>query len=154
MVDPRRGMTYLRLMRPSLAETLQSAAAGFQAGDRSLVVGVLVAVAHADLDIDDAEREAIRAALSAALGAAVSDDDLSADIARGRSRMAASGGIRFAEQMGKNLAEAGRVEAGLRLAKAIAEASDGISEAEASRLEALERGGGLALSPHRRVAAQ
>ena len=137
-------------MTESLADTIARAATDFRPDHERLVVAILVAVAHADLDIDATEREGIRIGVNTALETDLDAASLDEQITDARRRIAVAGGVRFADQVGKNVAAAGMPEAGVRLAYAIAAISEGISADEQLRLDALARGTGL---PANRIAA-
>ncbi|MCA9537059.1 MAG: hypothetical protein KC593_25430 [Myxococcales bacterium] len=130
-------------MNSKLAQLIARDAAAFTPSQLRLLVNVVVVVAHADLDIDEAEREGIRLALESAIGHALESEELTQQIAGARQRIAAAGSVRFAEQVGVNLAEAKLGRAGAELAYAIAASSGGISEDERARLRAMTRGAKL-----------
>jgi len=141
-------------MDPTFAEIIALNAVAFTPLHLRLMVNVIVVVAHADLIIDDAERASIQLALEATLAHTLTPAEVSEQIDSARKRIAASGGVRFAEQVGINLEEAHLAQAGARLAYAVAAISDGVSEPERVRLRALVHGAKLSHDEAARIEAE
>lgn len=140
-------------MNSALAELIAQDAAAFTPSQLRLLVNLVVVVAHADLEIDRDEIDSIQVALSSSLGHALSDEELAEHIKGARQRIAASGSVRFAEQVGVNLADAKLSKVGARLAYALAATSGGISEDERLRLRALTHGAKLPADEVARIEA-
>jgi hypothetical protein len=141
-------------MDPTLAEIIAQNAAAFTPLHLRLMVNVVVVIAHADLIIDDAERASIQLALESTLAHTLTAAEVSEQIDSARRRIAASGGVRFAEQVGVNLEELHLTQAGARLAYAIAAISEGVSEPERLRLRALVHGAKLSSADAARIEAE
>ena len=132
-------------MPKNLAELIARTAAAFSAAQTRQLINVVVAIAHADLHIDDEERAHIQLAIETAVDHPITPEEVAEHIREARKRIAVSGGIRFAQQVGQNLREAKLGRPGAELAFAIA-ASGGISSDERLRLDALVAGAGLTKS--------
>jgi hypothetical protein len=142
-------------MDPTLAEIIAQNAAAFTPLQLRLLVNVVVVIAHADLVIDEAERASIQLALESTIAHSLTAAEVSEQIESARKRIAVSGGVRFAEQVGVNLDEAHLAQpAGVRLAYAIAAISEGVSEPERVRLRALVHGAKLSHEEAARIEAE
>jgi hypothetical protein len=141
-------------MDPTLADIISRNAAAFTPLHLRLMVNVVVVIAHADLIIDDAERASIQLALESTLAHTLSAAEVSEQIDSARKRIAASGGVRFADQVGVNLEEFKLSQAGARLAYAIAAISEGVSEPERMRLRALIHGAKISPEEAARIEAE
>lgn len=141
-------------MDPTLAEIIAQNAAAFTPLQLRLLVNVVVVIAHADLVIDEAERASIQLALESTIAHSLTAAEVSEQIESARKRIAVSGGVRFAEQVGVNLHEAHLAQPGVRLAYAVAAISEGVSEPERVRLRALVHGAKLSHEEAARIEAE
>jgi tellurite resistance protein len=138
-------------MDSKLAALIAQDATAFTPQHLRLLVNVVVVIAHADLEIDDDERQSIQLALESSVGHALSAEEVAQQVESARKRISASGSVRFAEQVGVNLREAKLTPVGVRLAYSLAAISGGISEAELARLRALTHGAQLSRDELARV---
>lgn len=99
-----------------------------------------VLLALADGEIDEAETAALGETLAAAFGGKLADIVIRALIEETAEQIRAEGAESRARALGSALSSAGARDAGLRIARAIAESSEGVSGEEAALLELLAAG--------------
>ncbi len=101
---------------------------------------MLVAVANGV--IDAAERAALAGALEAVMGSTVAPPVVRHLIRESRNHIQAEGIEARARAIGRALAARGAADEGLRLALAVAFASEGLGEAERERIEVMAKAAG------------
>jgi tellurite resistance protein len=97
-------------------------------------IDLAVLVAIADGTIDKAERAALDESIAAIMGGAVAAPVARHLVGESKRQIAAEGIQPRAQAIGASLAKHGAVAEGLRLALAVAYASDGLSEEERARI--------------------
>jgi tellurite resistance protein len=125
--------------------------ARFPAGDAGpmTVVDLAVLVAAADGEIDVAEMSAVEATIAAVTGQRLAAPVVGRLVTNSCAQIRARGAEACARTIGEALAARGAAEDGLRLALAVAMASNGLSAVERERIEQLARAAGV---PAARVA--
>jgi tellurite resistance protein len=126
----------------SLMDALQ---AKLGEGDEAAVAAVdlAVLVAMADGAIDTAERAALASSLEAVMGAAVAPPVVRYLVRESRNQIEVAGANARARAIGRQLAERGAADEGLRLALAIAFASDGLSDPEREIIARVAKAAGV-----------
>jgi tellurite resistance protein len=122
---------------PSIRPLVAALRARFDSSDEGLnaVVDLTVLVALADGTIDEAEMAALAESIGTLVGGML-DPRMSRHVIReSRAKIEAAGVEARAKAIGASLAAHGAAAEGVRLALAIAMASDGISEVERARVE-------------------
>lgn len=130
----------------SLSVRIAPLLSSFQKGDLEILVDLVVLVAYADGDIDDNELDSLRGALETMFQSPLSLLVVNTLIGSAVDEIKAAGGDAFASQIGKELAEHGKSEDGLRLAFTIAMSSGGVSGDERERIVLLAEAAGVSES--------
>jgi tellurite resistance protein len=120
--------------------------AHFPAGDEAFitVVDLAVLVALADGRIDGAEMEALAESIEAMVGARLDAPLIGHLVTESRAQIRAVGPEACARAIGAVLAAHGAAEEGLRLALAVAWASEDVSAVELERIEQVAQAAGVA----------
>jgi len=129
---------------PTLRSAIDALCACFQENDRGLthVVDLAVLVASADDRIDDAEMGALTRLLESIMGSALDRSVIRYFVNTSVKQIRSVGAEARARAIGELLAQQGAVDEGLRLAFAIAAASEGISSDERARIDLVARAAG------------
>ena len=130
---------------PSIPPLASALRARFDSSDEGLnaVVDLAVLVALADGKIDEAEMAALAESIGALVGGML-DPRMSRHVIRESRRKIEDTGVEArAKAIGVSLAAHGAVEEGVRLALAIAMASDGVCDAERARVEIVATAAGV-----------
>jgi tellurite resistance protein len=106
-------------------------------------IDLAVLVATADGSIDAAERAALAASLEAVMGATVTPQVVRHLVRESRNQIEVAGANARARAIGRQLAERGASDEGLRLGLAIAFASNGLSVVERERLAVVAKAAGM-----------
>jgi hypothetical protein len=131
------------MLAEALKERIKPILETFAAEDLDLIVEAAVLVAHADLEIDAAEHEALKAAMEAEMRSRLSPMVVKTWIGSSLDNLRAVGGEAFAERLGKELGRRGAGEHGYRVAAIMALSSEGISDREKNYLTILGEAAGL-----------
>jgi len=128
-------------MQPLIDELL----ARFPVGDEGLIVVVdlAVLVAIADGSIAGSEMAALCESIEAIVGRRLSASLVGHLVTESRAQILALGAEQSARSIGEQLAARGAAEEGIRLALAIAAASEGLSAAELERISQVAYAAGL-----------
>jgi tellurite resistance protein len=112
-------------------------------GDDAIIASVdlAVLVAMADGTIDSDEREALTAALEAVMGARVAAPVVRHLVRESKAQIDGDGPEARAKAIGRQLAEHGAADEGLRLALAIAFSSEGMCDVERAIIAAVAQAG-------------
>ena len=129
---------------PKIKPLVDAYLARFGADDEGVqtAVDLTVLVAVADGVIDVAERAALASALEAVMGSSVAPTVVRHLIRESRNQIAAEGIEARARAIGRTFAARGAADEGLRLALAVAFASEGLGEAERERIAAMAKAAG------------
>jgi tellurite resistance protein len=127
----------------ALVDKLAPMVASLDANDLELVVETAVLIAHADLNIDEAEHEALKTAMETVMKARLAPMVISTWIGSTLDDFRAVGGEAYADRLGRELARRGAAEHAYRVAALIALSSEGISPPERYYLRTLATAAGI-----------
>jgi tellurite resistance protein len=106
-------------------------------------VDLAVLVAAADGTIDAAERAALTASLESLMRGSVAAPVVRHLVRESRNQIEAAGPTARAKSIGRQLADHGAADEGLRLALAIAHASDGLAQVEREHIAIVAKAAGV-----------